>query len=133
MRSNRIEKFEHWRCRMEDASKKKQVKPEEVPRITIEEMKALIESGAELLIVDNQPGGVYEEGHIEGAIWIPWTMERIAWEDAQKLPLDKNKMIVTYCDCGPGESTSADMAARLIRMGFRNAKVLADPSIKGWR
>jgi rhodanese-related sulfurtransferase len=103
--------------------------PEEVPRISLEEVKELMDSGADIVIVDDQPRSVYEQGHIKGAISLPWAME-ITPIDTQQLPRDK--LIITYCDCGPGEADSADIALRLIQMGFENVKVLADPSIRGW-
>ena len=106
--------------------------PEEIPRITIAELKDLMDQGADTLIVDTHPRSLYEAQHIKGAISIPWAMLGIAWEDTQKLPEDKDKPIVTYCDCGPGESDSAEIASHLIKLGFTNVKVLADPSIRGW-
>jgi rhodanese-related sulfurtransferase len=105
------------------------ISAEDVPRITIEELKALVDSGADIVIVDDQPRSVYEQGHIKGAISLPWAME-VSEEDVQMLPRDKP--IITYCDCGPGEADSADIAAKLIRKGFKDVKVLLDPSIKGW-
>ena len=59
-------------------------------------------------------------------------MSGIAWEDAKKLPKDKGRLIITYCDCGPGEEDSADIASRLKQMGFKYLKVLAYPSLRGW-
>ena len=106
--------------------------PEEVPRIGIEELKKLMEEGAHILIVDNQPREVYDKERIQGAISIPWAMEGIPWEDAQNLPRDKETLIVTYCDCGPGEGDSADMALRFTKLGYTNVKALADPAIRGW-
>jgi rhodanese-related sulfurtransferase len=100
-----------------------------VPRISIEELKELIDSGADMVIVDVQPASVYSSCHIKGAISIPWSME-LGEADIAKLP--KDKPIITYCDCGPGEADSADTAAKLIGKGFKDVKVLADPSIRGW-
>ena len=104
--------------------------PEEIPRIEIDELKHLMDLGAEMAIVDTHPRAYYEEHHIEGAISIPWTMEGIPWEEVQEL--SKEKLTITYCDCGPGESDSAEIASRLMEMGFMNVKVLADPSLRGW-
>lgn len=105
---------------------------EEIPRIKIEELKDLMDQGADIAIADTHPRALYEEKHIKGAISLPWAMLGIAWEDVQKLSKDKDKLIITYCDCGPGESDSAEIASRLIQMGFTNVKVLADPSLRGW-
>ena len=103
--------------------------PDEVPRISLEELKELMDSGADVVILDCQPRSVYEQGHIKGAISLPWAPE-IDEEEVWMLPWDKP--IITYCDCGPGEADSADVALQLIRKGFDDVKVLADPSIRGW-
>jgi rhodanese-related sulfurtransferase len=102
----------------------------EIPRIPIEELKKLIEAKEKVVIVDTQPKVVYDAGHITGAISIPWK-EEFTWEDFASLPEDQ--LIVTYCDCGPGESDSAFVASQLLQSGFRQVKVLGEPSIAGWR
>jgi rhodanese-related sulfurtransferase len=101
-----------------------------VPRISVQELKKMMDSGKPVTIVDAQPKEVYKEGHIKGAISLPWRSQ-IPLEDVWNLP--KGKPIVTYCDCGPGESDSADVAAQLIQYGYDDVKVLGDPSIKGWK
>jgi rhodanese-related sulfurtransferase len=101
----------------------------EIPRITIEELKQKMDSGADIVIVDAQPKATYDKGHIKGALSFPWAAKITQW-DVRQLPRDK--MIITYCDCGPGEADSSDLAAQLKEMGFSNVKVLADPSIRGW-
>jgi rhodanese-related sulfurtransferase len=103
---------------------------QDVPRISIQELKKMMDSGTPVTIIDAQPKDVYKEGHIKGAISLPWKSQ-IPLEDVWNLP--KDKPVVTYCDCGPGESDSADVASQLIQFGFDNVKVLADPAIKGWK
>lgn len=102
----------------------------EVPRITIHELKGMIDQGASTLIFDTRPRAIFEKGHIRGAISFPWKA-KIAIQDVSGLPRDK--LIVTYCSCGPGDADSADVAGQLVELGFRNVKVLADPSIRGWK
>jgi len=102
----------------------------EIPRISIEELKKLIDAHEDLIIIDAQPQEVYQQGHIPGAISLPWR-EEVAFTDVAMFP--KNKLIVIYCDCGPGEADSADLAYQLQGMGFTNVKVLADPAIRGWK
>jgi rhodanese-related sulfurtransferase len=102
----------------------------EIPRITIAELKGMMDQGTGVVILDTQPKAVYDKGHIKGAISFPWKA-RIAALDTGGLP--RNKPIVTYCDCGPGESDSANVATQLVDLGFSNVKVLADPSIRGWK
>jgi len=100
----------------------------EIPRITIEELRKKMESGADIVVLDARPKAMYDEGHIKGALSFPWAL-KITQGDVRQLPRDR--MIIIYCDCGPGESDSVDLAAQLIEIGF-NVKVLADPSIRGW-
>lgn len=102
----------------------------DVPRITIQELKEMMDKGTEVTIIDTQPRAIYAMGHIKGAVSLPWKSQ-IALEDVWSLASDVP--VVTYCDCGPGEADSADMAAQLIRMGFDNVKALKDPSIRGWK
>ena len=101
-----------------------------VPRISIEELKDMMDKGTPVMIIDVQPKDIFAEGHIKGAVSLP-ASARIRLEDVWDFPYDR--MIVTYCDCGPGETDSADSAAQLIKFGYDNVKVLADPAIKGWK
>ncbi len=102
----------------------------EIPRISVQELKKMIDQGAEVTIIDVQPKAIYDKGHIKGAVSIPWKSQ-IALDDVWSLP--SGKPIVTYCACGPGESDSMDIANQLIRMGYDDVKVLKDPSIQGWK
>ena len=102
---------------------------DEIPRITIEETKKMMDSKVPIVILDTQLKSVYEKGHIKGAINFPWKQE-ITPEDTNNLP--KDKLIITYCDCGPGETDSSDIAAQLTGLGFSDVEVLADPAIRGW-
>ena len=90
----------------------------------------MIDQGASVVILDTQPRAIFEKGHIKGAISFPWKA-RITLQDVSGLPRDK--LIVTYCSCGPGEADSANVAEQLVELGFRNVKVLVDPSIGGWK
>jgi len=101
----------------------------EIPRITIEELKQEMDRGVDIVVLDAQPKSMYEKGHIKGARSLPWAA-KLTRGDIGELPRDK--MIIIYCDCGPGEADSSDLAAQLGEMGLRNVKVLADPSIRGW-
>lgn len=101
----------------------------EIARISIEKLKEMMDAGQQVVVLDTQPKAVFDMEHIKGAISFPWEME-INPARAKGLPRDK--MIVTYCDCGPGESDSNDVAVQLKKMGFKNVVVLADPSVRGW-
>lgn len=102
----------------------------EIPRITIDELKKLIDTKADIIILDAQQKAIYDKGHIKGALSFPWKVE-VTDADVEKFPT--NKLIVTYCDCGPGESDSSDLASQLIGLGFENVKILGDPAIRGWK
>ena len=93
-------------------------------------MKKTADEKAEVTILDVQSKAAYGKGHIKGALSFPWSPKLT---DAQVAGLPRNKPIVTYCDCGPGEQDSASIAERLIDLGFTNVKVLKDPSIRGWK
>ena len=100
------------------------------PRISIQELKSMMDNGTPVIIIDVQPKEIYDQGHIKGAISLP-ASSPIRLEDVWDLPSDR--LIVTYCDCGPGEADSSDAATQLMRFGYDDVKVLADPSIKGWK
>lgn len=102
----------------------------DVPRITIQELKEMMDKGTEVMIIDTQPRAIYAMGHIKGAVSLPWKSQ-VALEDVWSLASDV--AVVTYCDCGPGEADSADIASQLIKMGFDNVKALKDPSVRGWK
>jgi rhodanese-related sulfurtransferase len=85
-----------------------------------EELKKLIDSKkADFVVVDTQPKGVYDMGHIKGAISFPWEMEL---KNPGKLP--KDKTLILYCDCGH-EEDSMDVANQLKKKwSYTNLKIL---------
>ena len=105
---------------------------DEIQRISIQELKTLMDQGADIVIYDAQVRDVYAKGHIKGAASLPWKQELEA-SDIRLLPKSKDAFIVTYCDCGPGETDSSDLAAQLTGLGYTNVKILGDPSIRGWK
>ena len=102
---------------------------EDVPRITIQELKKMMDDGEEITVIDTQPLSVYNKGHIKGAVSIPWKSQ-LRLEDVWVLP--SGIPIVTYCACGEGEADSADFAKQLMKMGYNDVKVLKHPAIEGW-
>ncbi len=71
----------------------------EVPRITAEELKQLMDKKGEYVIVDTRSSSGYNDGHIVGAINIyndpqgdPFSREMMM----RALP--RNKLIILYCD-----------------------------------
>ncbi len=64
----------------------------EVPRITPQEVKTLLDSGEQILFVDTRSRGEWGEVHIPNALSIPY--EEV---EARYGELPKDKMIVLYC------------------------------------
>ena len=92
---------------------------QEAQSIKPEELKKLIESKADIVVVDNQPKGAYDMGHIPGAVNFPWAPQI-------KVPvnLPRNKTLILYCACSH-EEDSTDVAEKLMReFGYHNIKVL---------
>lgn len=65
-------------------------------------LKAMIEGGADIVVVDVQPPEAYVLEHVKGAVNFPWDM-RI--KSSGGLPYDK--LLVVYCACSPDEKASA--------------------------
>ena len=65
----------------------------EVPRVSLEEAKAALDSGA-AVIVDVRSPNAFEASHVAGAISVPLgAIER----DLTEVPLNKDQWIITYC------------------------------------
>lgn len=65
----------------------------QVPRVTVEEAKAALDSG-EAIIVDVRSPDAFASGHIPGAISIPLGEFE---SNIANVPLDKDQWIITYC------------------------------------
>lgn len=66
-------------------------KPEDAPRIQVEELKRLLEKG-EAVVVDVRGQEAWETGHAEGAFHIP-----LAELSGRLGELPKDKLIAAYC------------------------------------
>ena len=80
------------------------------------EAKALMESESGYIIIDAREQYEYDEGHIPGAILIPYG--EIA-DRAEKELLDKDQLILVYCRSG---RRSKIAAAELVKLGYTNVK-----------
>jgi rhodanese-related sulfurtransferase len=94
-----------------------------IPRITAEELKQMIDKGADLVTIDTRDSGSYDAGHIKGAVNIyydptsdPMTRQMMLIA----LPMDK--LIVTYCDC-TDDASSANIAEELYQLGYDRDKI----------
>lgn len=73
----------------------------EIPRITCEELKQVMDNGVDFVLVDTRLEFSFKEGRLKGAINIsdtplpPLTEEMIT---AKLLMLPRDKLIVLYCD-----------------------------------
>jgi len=67
---------------------------DDVPRITVQELKAKMDKGDDLVVVDVRTGNDYERSKIKikGAIRIP-----IVQLEARSNELPRDKEIITYC------------------------------------
>ena len=65
---------------------------DEVPRITPQEVKALLDAGEDVLIVDTRSLAEYTAGHIAGAVSLPLTE---ITNRHQELPNDR--LLALYC------------------------------------
>jgi rhodanese-related sulfurtransferase len=98
---------------------------EEIQTISPDELKELIEGGADIVVVDNQPASVYDMEHIKGAISFPWAMEIT---DPGDLP--KDKLLILYCAC-MHEEDAGDVAMKLItQFGYEKIMLLEGGWIK---
>ena len=85
-------------------------------QITAEEAKKIMNSGEDYIILDTREQDEFDEGHIPGAILIPYTEIE---NKAEKMLPDKNKLILVYCRSG---RRSKIAAATLSRIGYTNIK-----------
>lgn len=98
-----------------------------VPRIDREELKAKLDRGEAISIVEALPEMYYRRAHLPGAINIP--VERVPEWAARLLP-DKNAEIVVYCANLP--CPSAEIVARsLIELGYGHVREYAEGK-QGW-
>jgi rhodanese-related sulfurtransferase len=113
-------------------SKNKVVFPE-IPRVSVEELKKMIDKGArDFVLVDVRDSGSYEAGHIKGAINIyydPTSDPMNRQMMLMALPMDK--LVIAYCDCSD-DASSANIAHELYQLGYERekTKVLAGGSLR---
>ena len=90
-----------------------------VGKVTPQELKNLIGSKADIVVVDAQPKGAYDVGHVPGSVNLPWVPQI---KSPGKLP--KNKDLVLYCACTHDEDAT-DLANQLVtRFGYTRVKLL---------
>ena len=80
------------------------------------EAKALMDSESGYIILDAREQDEYDEGHIPGAILIPYS--EIADRAEKELP-DKDQLILVYCRSGRRSKIAAE---ELVKLGYTNVK-----------
>ena len=80
------------------------------------EAKRLMDEESDYIIVDAREQSEYDEGHIKGAIVIPYT--EIEQKAEEMLP-DKEQLILVYCRSGRRSKIAAQSLAN---MGYTNVK-----------
>ena len=97
----------------------------EVPRITSEDLKQLIDKGEKVVIIDTRKNNIYNEEHIKGAVNIYYNPAGDPVEREMTLTaLPADKLLVLYCDC-LDDSESAIMAMELRSLRYDVDKVMA--------
>ena len=103
-----------------------------LPRISVEELKQMIDKNADVVIVDTRDGGSYAAGHIKGAINIQYDVTSDPMQRQMMLiALPMDKMVVTYCDC-TDDANSANVAQELYDLGYNldKLRVLSGGSLR---
>jgi rhodanese-related sulfurtransferase len=93
--------------------------------ISLEEARKLFEN-QEATFIDARPEEQFLEGHINGALSLPWQKVNDYFIEIAE-QLDSNQPIISYCD-GETCDLSHELALFLIDMGFTNSRVL----VNGW-
>lgn len=83
-------------------------------QITPDKAKEIMDSDVAHIVLDVREQYEYDEGHIPGAILIPYT--EIEQKAAETLP-DKNAMILVYCRSGRRSKIAAESLSKL---GYTN-------------
>jgi rhodanese-related sulfurtransferase len=93
--------------------------------IALDQASALFQQDAAVFL-DARPEMQYSEGHIRGALNLPWReVDRYFLELAERLAAAPT--IITYCD-GENCDLSHELALFLKEMGYENVRVL----VNGW-
>jgi rhodanese-related sulfurtransferase len=105
------------------ASPKEDVVLPNLPRITVEDLRQMMDKGEDLVVVDTRDSASYAAGHIKGAINIYYNPTADPTERQMMLiALPMEKLIVTYCDC-TDDANSAQLADEIYKLGYDRDKV----------
>ena len=82
--------------------------------ITAQEAKEIMDTRTGYIILDTREQEEYDEGHIPGAILIPYT--QIGEKAPQMLP-DKDQLLLVYCRSGRRSKIASET---LVELGYTN-------------
>ena len=85
-------------------------------QITAEEAKKIMDSGEEHIVLDTREQEEFDNGHIPGALLIPYTEIE---NKAEEMIPDKNAQILVYCRSG---RRSKIASLSLSKLGYTNVK-----------
>lgn len=103
-------------CGKTTSEKESEAKEAVYMRITAEEAKEIMDSTGDYILLDVREQDEFAEGHIEGAILIPY--ESIDARAESELP-DKEQTILVYCRSG---RRSAIAAQALVNLGYTDVR-----------
>jgi rhodanese-related sulfurtransferase len=92
----------------------------------VAEVKARLDQGERLTLVDVREESEWEQGHIPGAVHLG---KGIIERDVERMFPNPEQEIILYCGGGFRSALAAD---NLTKMGYRRALSM-DGGIKGWR
>lgn len=95
-------------------------------RTNVEEVKAALDSGEDVLFLDVREPEEYASGHLPGATSIPRGL--LEYKASSELP-DRDRRIVTHCALGGRGALSA---STLTQMGYTNVANM-EGGINAWR
>ena len=84
--------------------------------ITAQEAKEIMDTQEGYIILDTRTQEEYDQGHIPGAILIPYDE---IMEKAESILTDKNQLILVYCRSGRRSKLAAE---DLVKLGYTNIK-----------
>lgn len=89
-----------------------------VDKISRDELKAKLDNGEKVILIEALPKKYYRDAHLPGALNIPHDQ---VGELAPKLLPNKSAEIIVYCASGPCEN-SGIAAERLAAIGYTNVR-----------
>lgn len=84
--------------------------------ITAQQAKEMMDTRSNYIILDTRTQEEYDEGHIPGAILIPY--DEIL-QKAESVLTDKNQLILVYCRSGRRSKLASE---DLVKLGYTNIR-----------